>query len=98
MTSGELEPISALAQTLRDYGLWSVLAIALIALVWVSRAYVKVRDDHAKSLDGLYASSIEKVERMIEAVTRQASTNEQISRVLLEIERRLENVERQQEK
>lgn len=87
-----MDPV-ALTKLLRDGGPWALLALALIAIVYLWRAYVKARD----ARDALSEKITALTEKSVEAFTLQKTSNYQVAEALKALDRRVENVERNQE-
>lgn len=91
-----MDPI-ALTTLLRDGGPWALLALALMALAYIARSYVKARDARDELSDKIMKQLTDLTERAVEAFTLQKTSNYQVSQALQALDRRLENVERNQD-
>ena len=87
-----MDPL-ALTKMLSEGGPWALLSLAILAIVYLWRAYVKARD----ARDALAEKITDLTEKVVEQLTFQKTSNFQVAEALKVIDRRLENVERAQD-
>lgn len=83
----------ALTNLLKDGGPWALLAIALLTIGYLWSAYVKARDARDELAEKITALA----EKSVEAFTLQKTSNYQVAEALKALDRRVENVERNQD-
>jgi len=90
---GQVEPVTTLAQTLQTYGAWGIVAVLLVALAYLWRAYVAARDKRdAENMEQVKAA-FAMVEECTKTAVEQRNASVATAEALKEIGRRLENVE-----
>jgi|SRR6516162_3936714 hypothetical protein len=95
LATAQFDAAKDLVQLLKDGGPWALLALALIALVWLAKAYVGARDERDKAVSDLNTQLTGLIKEMVAALEQWKATGEKQIDALERIERRLENVPQQ---
>lgn len=74
--------LEVLVNQLQSGGPWAICALQFIAIGWLARAYVKVRDKHDVYRDNILEQQQGLLTEVTQASVRQAETNERVAREL----------------
>jgi hypothetical protein len=97
LLSGQLEPVTTLAQTLQTYGAWGLSAILMVALYFTARSYVTARDKRDTENQEQIKAAFSMVEECAKTAVEQKNATVLAADALRELARRLENVEKKLE-
>lgn len=71
-----------LVNQLQTGGPWALVALLVLALAWLARAYVRVRDNHDKYQDGLLEQMKDILTESTASSVRQSESNDRVARAL----------------
>lgn len=77
-----MDYFEVLVQQLKTGGPWALVGLMTLAMVWLARAYVKVRDTHDQYKDNLLKEMKGLLIESTSASVSQADTNERVARAL----------------
>lgn len=91
LAPGQLDAAKELVQLLKDGGPWALVALLLLAVIWLAKSYVSARDERDKAVSDLNDKLTGLLKDMVLAIEGLKKSVETVETSLDRIERKLEN-------
>lgn len=94
MILAQVEALGPLITSLQTGGPWAILALAILAIIWLARSYVQARDERDAAVSNLNEKLSGLLKDMVSAAEQQKAANEKVVDLLERIERRFDGLEK----
>lgn len=90
MILAQVDTLDSLVSTLQNGGPWAILSLAIFAIMFLARAYVKARDERDTAVSDLNDKLRGLLKDIVVTAEQQKASNEKIEDILDRIDRKLE--------